>query len=297
MRVSRRNVALIQRDILTLGIDFYDPDTVLHIMDKDTRSLLLSFRSPTNSPNTKRKRHALDQNEPPDTEQKQSRPVVKTAPLDLIALADEWEKEGNAVDEDPLTDSVYQGHKRAERQEKQARNTDKERAMHEKSELERLLGDLRGPDWLRTLGISGITETQKRDLEPKRDFFTARVQGLLERFASWKEREKELRLERERRLRRAEVQTCDEVEDSGKKLHSSAVPVMKSSAGTTATQSQSAKASPDPPPMNSFFRKRHQRAAAIEKHRRGRNVRAFGQPLPDMEVDDFRLPQDLLEQR
>ncbi|KAL5612281.1 hypothetical protein BROUX41_000179 [Berkeleyomyces rouxiae] len=59
---------------------------------------------------------------------------------------------------------------------------------------------------------------------------------------------------------------------------------------------------PTPPPaavavkeMTSFFAKRHERDAAVHRHRRGgRNILAFGQPMPDMPVHDFELPEELL---
>ncbi|KAI9869879.1 MAG: hypothetical protein M1823_008919, partial [Watsoniomyces obsoletus] len=71
--------------------------------------------------------------------------------------------------EDPLSEEAYSKvHRKAERHEKQMKNGDKERAQHEKYQLERLLDDLRGPDWLKTLGISGIIETEKKRYEPKR---------------------------------------------------------------------------------------------------------------------------------
>ena len=56
---------------------------------------------------------------------------------------------------------------------------------------------------------------------------------------------------------------------------------------------------PAPPPVEqpfvSFFSKPHQRAAALEKHRRtGRTRFAFGHPVPDMEQRDFRLPGEFI---
>ncbi|KAG8527128.1 uncharacterized protein KY384_008557 [Bacidia gigantensis] len=92
---------------------------------------------------------------------------------------------------DPLDESIFiRVHAREERKEKQLRNIEKERAMHEKFQLERLLDGLRGHDWLRVMGISGITDGEKKAYEPKRDHLIAEVRALLEKFRLWKEEEK-----------------------------------------------------------------------------------------------------------
>lgn len=99
---------------------------------------------------------------------------------------------------DPLGEEAYlKIHAKAERHEKQMKNGDRERAQHEKYQLEKLLGDLRGPDWLKTLGITGITETEKKRYEPKRALFIRETQALIDKFKRWKEEEKRRRLEKE----------------------------------------------------------------------------------------------------
>ncbi|PGH16365.1 hypothetical protein AJ80_05215 [Polytolypa hystricis UAMH7299] len=111
---------------------------------------------------------------------------------------------------DPLGDDVYfKAHRRIERQEKQLRNIEKERAQHEKIQLERLLDELQGHDWLRVMGISGITDTEKKLYEPKRAYFIKEVSALVDKFRVWKEEEKRRRLAKEQML--AEE---DEEEDS-----------------------------------------------------------------------------------
>lgn len=102
--------------------------------------------------------------------------------------------------EDPLSDSVYlKAHQKAERHEKQMKNGDKERAQHEKYQLERLLEELRGPDWLKTLGISGITDTEKKRYEVKRALFIRETKALIDKFRRWKEEEKRRKSERQQR--------------------------------------------------------------------------------------------------
>lgn len=103
--------------------------------------------------------------------------------------------------EDPLADSVYlKAHQKAERHEKQMKNGDKERAQHEKYQLERLLEELQGPDWLKTLGISGITDTEKKRYEVKRALFIRETKALIDKFRRWKEEEKRRKLEKQQHL-------------------------------------------------------------------------------------------------
>ena len=115
---------------------------------------------------------------------------------------------------DPLTPDVYfKAHRRAERQEKQLRNIEKERAQHEKVQLERLLDGLKGHDWLRVMGVSGITDSEKKSFEPKRDWFVREVSGLIEKFRVWKEEEKRRKVEKEQSVA-ADEDDEDEAEDT-----------------------------------------------------------------------------------
>ena len=92
---------------------------------------------------------------------------------------------------DPLSDGFYiKAHRRAQRQEKSARNIEKEHAMHEKVQLETLLEGLKGHDWLKVMGISGITDSEKKLYEGKRKYFINEVEILIEKFMLWKEEEK-----------------------------------------------------------------------------------------------------------
>ena len=55
---------------------------------------------------------------------------------------------------------------------------------------------------------------------------------------------------------------------------------------------------PPPPevPITSFYDKRHLRDAALGKARHGRNVYAFGQPVPEMEATEFELPDEYVSE-
>ncbi|KAI0517138.1 hypothetical protein F5B22DRAFT_605012 [Xylaria bambusicola] len=254
--------------------------------------------------------------------------------------------------EDPLPDSHYApAHRRAERLEKSIRNTERGRAQHEKDQIIRLLGELQGHDWLRTMGVNGVTESRKKTFEPARDHFIKGCQAILDKFRLWSQEEKRRKLERERAL--AEETADEEDEDQQQSSESESesegdssgesgsmddvdmVDVEDASEGDLAPEGElpeysdvdaaarqlqneameraryAASSSPrrnrgEPPPaiidltpreFTSFFEKKHQRDAALNKGRRkGRTVLAWGQPIPDMSEDDFVLPDFCLDE-
>ncbi|KAI4222957.1 MAG: hypothetical protein L6R40_008541 [Gallowayella cf. fulva] len=236
------------------------------------------------------------------------------------------ERHSRHITEDPLTDQLYfKAHRRAERGEKQHRNREKESAQHEQSQLERILSGLEGPAWLKTMGITGITDSEKRNYEPKRIVFINRVSALLDKFRAWKEEEKRRKAERERSCT-ADVD--DEGEEESESDQSDSVAGLdgidernslkrrkgassrskdhrqKSSAATRigpsttsrAVRSQHVNLLPLPveKPFTSFYSKPYQREAALSGHRRGRLRFAFGQQIPELEQQDFNLPAGML---
>ena len=220
--------------------------------------------------------------------------------------------------DDPLTDEHFlKSHRRAERKEKQLRNIEKERAMHEKVQLDRLLDGLQGHDWLKVLGMTGITDGEAKKYEPKRDYFIAEVQALVDKFKQWKEQERKQRLDREAAAAvkegpeegesaegSVEPPSSDLNASAARQLQQETASAVKSS---TATKSSKGKepmpatprptvtfAAPSPEvPITSFYEKRHLRDAALGKSRHGRNVTAFGHPVPDVEEQEFELPDDI----
>lgn len=231
------------------------------------------------------------------------------------------EKNGRHSDQDPLSDDVfYKAHRRAERQEKQLRNIEKERAQHEKVQLERLLDGLKGHDWLRVMGITGITDTEKKSYEPKRDYFIQEVASLIEKFKMWKEEEKRRKLERDQALsaedildgsvadRTASVAGLSDGDPpdlndvdawAARQLHQEAVSATgrRRKRGPQRDQGPSANIEPLPPeqkPFLSFYSKAYLREAAIGKHRRGRSRTAFGCLIPEIPEKAFQLPPDFL---
>ncbi|KAI5864826.1 something about silencing, SAS, complex subunit 4-domain-containing protein [Durotheca rogersii] len=243
---------------------------------------------------------------------------------------------------DPLIDSYFEpSHKRAERLEKSIRNTEKGRAQHEKDQIIRLLNELQGHDWLRTMGVSGVTESRKKTFEPARDHFISGCQAILEKFRAWNQEEKRRKLQKERALAEeaeegeekgadsdyageessdgdeemAEAETegddahdgdsdsdgdpvdYGDVDPSARQLHAEALARARYAA------SGSKRSRGEPPPKSpeahvakeftSFFKKKHQRDAALSKgRRRGRTILAWGHPVPDPVEYDFDLPEE-----
>ncbi|KAF7521904.1 hypothetical protein PCG10_007848 [Penicillium crustosum] len=100
---------------------------------------------------------------------------------------------------DPLREETYfRAHRKFERQEKQLRNIERNRAQHEQQVLERLLDELRGHDWLRMMGLTGVHESEKKLYEPKRDILIQELVTLVNKFQAWKDEERRRKLEKEK---------------------------------------------------------------------------------------------------
>jgi hypothetical protein len=207
---------------------------------------------------------------------------------------------------DPLGDELYLVyHKRAERKEKQLRNIEKERAQHEKAHLERLLEGLQGPDWLRVLGVTGVTESEQKEWKSKRDYFIKEVSDLVDKFRRWKDAERRLRLKKERE-REAELDDDEDDDDdaesgaSSSDLDARAAYQLLQEAGQTPKQPRRRKAQhvlyeapPSPEqPFIGFYKDPHVRAQAMGEVRHGRHTTAFGVALPDPPEEEFELWPD-----
>lgn len=119
---------------------------------------------------------------------------------------------------DSLPDSYYEPiHKKESRNEKITRNAEKGRSQHEKEQVIRLLDGLRGPDWLKTMGVSGITESKKKQFEPARAHFIDKCEAVLDKFRKWAAEEKRLKLEKERAAKesRASQEAASSKADEG----------------------------------------------------------------------------------
>ncbi|KAJ4266201.1 hypothetical protein NW762_004182 [Fusarium torreyae] len=235
----------------------------------------------------------------------------------------------NKTVEDPLPDKLFQPiHRRAERLERSIRNTEKGRAQHEKDQIIRLLEGLQGHDWLRVMGVSGVTETKKKTFEPARNHFIKGCQAILAKFRNWVQEEKRRKMEKDKaRAEEKEEEDSssdDDEEESGddsgngessdsaspaKQLHEEAMARSKSSKGSKKRKPtphpaapkapRPVKAPPAPKPpeppreFKSFFSKKYERESALHRHRRtGRKVLAWGLPIPEIPQVDFDLPEE-----
>ncbi|OBT92745.2 hypothetical protein VE01_09147 [Pseudogymnoascus verrucosus] len=220
---------------------------------------------------------------------------------------------------DPLPDSYYDiPHRRGKRLEMSIRNSEKGRAQHEKDQVARLLEGLQGHDWLKVMGVSGITESKKKEFEPAREHFIKGCQGILDKFRSWKDEEKRRKLEKDKALAEAAQEGEDESEESdgdppdysdvdhaaAMQLHEEAIARSAPHTSTKRKAEKRAKVEFEELPMDrvekefkSFYKKPHLRQAALGKQRKsGRSVSAWGHPIPEVSEVDFDLPEELKEE-
>ncbi|KAJ4372519.1 hypothetical protein N0V83_004294 [Neocucurbitaria cava] len=197
---------------------FLHVDTPIYLVDEPTKSKTPAPVTP--EPSTKpvspsRLRKSKDSSPPRGASNPATSPTQSSTSFQVLDYATVAKGLRYADGEDPLADSVYfTQHRRAERKEKQLRNIEKERAMHEKVQLERLLDGLQGPDWLKVMGITGVTDGERKDWEPKRDYFVKEVEALVDKFRIWKEEEKRLRAEKEAALAARDEDEEEDGEDT-----------------------------------------------------------------------------------
>lgn len=212
---------------------------------------------------------------------------------------------------DPLSDAYFESiHRKPERLEKTIRNTDRGRAQHEKDQIIRLLEGLQGHDWLKVLGVSGITESKKKDYEPARDHYINGCEMILDKFRIWKDEEKRRKLEKEQAMAAEAEEEDDEGNDNdppdyGSDVDASAARQLHDEAVARSTPLHGRKRhrvelapeyETEQREFTSFFPKRHLRDAALSQGRRTtRSAVAWGHPVPDSPEKDFQLPEDMLD--
>lgn len=180
--------------------------------------------------------------------------------------------------------------------------------MHEKVQLERLLDGLQGPDWLKVMGITGVTDGERKDWEPKRDFFVKEVEALVDKFRVWKEEEKRLRAEKEAALAAQEESSEEEEVDDESDEDNIQDTIMVNGRAPPQHKTPVPRRPPRPHgfllpyippepavPFLSFYAKPHLRAAALGKHRHGRNATAFGLPIPEFGEREFEIPEEYVD--
>ncbi|KAL2831806.1 something about silencing, SAS, complex subunit 4-domain-containing protein [Aspergillus cavernicola] len=219
-------------------------------------------------------------------------------------------------EEDPLNDEVYfKAHRRHERQEKQIRNIERDRAQHEEQRLDRLLDELKSQDWLRIMGITGrsLTDQDKKLYEPKRDYFIQEISALLQKFKIWKEEEKRRKTDKSASFYSDAAESShakdkdikddeDQDQDQDDVDALAARQLLQEARSATAGKRPKSKPEPEipPPPLEpdkpftSFYAKPHLRDQAMSGTRKGRTRLAFGHPIPEMQEKEFDLPSDIL---
>ncbi|KAK7545641.1 something about silencing, SAS, complex subunit 4-domain-containing protein [Phyllosticta citricarpa] len=293
--------------------DFLDVDTPIQVIDEPLNENHTVPTSPRHPSPTAKRRSSLLNTLPTERRTLNGyRPVAQVnSGIQSVDFSTIVRHTPHHITNDPLGDDVFfKAHRRAERKEKQLRNIEKERAMHEKVQLERLLDGLLGHDWLKVMGVTGITDSEKKEYEPKRDYFIAEVQALVDKFRVWKEEEKRLRVEKEQ-AQQAKDDEEDDAEDeavpdssdedagAARQLQQEAI----SASGSSASKLKPPPApvyrwmfrEPSPEkPFTSFYSKPHLRAAALGQQRHGRSVTAFGHPIPELPEQEFSLPDDFI---
>ncbi|KAI5242166.1 hypothetical protein E4T42_07800 [Aureobasidium subglaciale] len=305
--------------------EFITTDTIIHISHEPYNPAQdPGFKSDSLASNARNRRHSSSPNKPPSSPTQKNK-YNGAQVIDFSSI----EKSVGHHPKDPLTDAFYfKSHRRAERKEKQLRNIEKERAMHEKAHLERLLEALQGHDWLRVMGIVSVADADAKKYEPKRKYFVDEVSALLLKFKTWKDEERRIRQEKEAAAmadddeEEEEEEEESESEPSSSDLDASAARQLQTEASGGASGGKDGKAgklksrtrasapvaepAPTPPapapiiyreptpdgPFVSFYSKPHLRAAALGNTRHGRTLTAFGVPIPEAEEQDFALPEE-----
>ncbi|KAF2460020.1 something about silencing, SAS, complex subunit 4-domain-containing protein, partial [Lineolata rhizophorae] len=183
--------------------------------------------------------------------------------------------------------------------------------MHEKVQLERLLDGLLGHDWLRVLGVTGVTDSEKKAYEPKRDYFIREVRALVDKFRVWKEEEKRMRGSGQKagkgapRYSKKGSKDTERDDDEEEEEAVDKQPPPSAERGDPRSSPPSHAAPPPPPPaarasrpepaapFTSFFKEPHRRDLAMGRTRHGsRTAYAFGHPVPDVPEKEFGLPDE-----
>lgn len=173
---------------------------------------------------------------------------------------------------DPLNEELYfRAHRRFERQEKQLRNIERDRAQHEKQTVERLLEELRSHDWLRVMGLTGVHESEKKLYEPKRQILIQELVALVNKFQVWKDEERRRKLAKDRPL-----QTADPESRPSRKRSRPAEDVDMESSPLRGTPT------PDPNDVDAWAaRQLHQEARSASAAKGGKSISEKSKPVSE----------------
>ncbi|KAI4101406.1 MAG: hypothetical protein LQ339_005055 [Xanthoria mediterranea] len=297
--------------------EFLTRETRIYIVDEPSAPIAPTTLPPLALKHGTHEKVVNGNAQPNDGPESHHSPLNDAERLDFSSL----ERHSRHIMEDPLTDQLYfKAHRRAERGEKQHRNREKESAQHEQSQLERILEELKGQAWLKIMGITSITDSERKSYEPKRTIFIQRVTTLLDKFKAWKEEERRRKAERERSCT-VDDEDVDEDDDSDRSDSPAELGSIDEGIDVAGTHDANARAKrlkqrkstnqstiprgarskhvsflpiPVEKPFTSFFSKPYQRESALSGHRRGRQRFAFGQQIPELQQQDFSLSADWL---
>ncbi|CAG8908901.1 unnamed protein product [Penicillium egyptiacum] len=194
---------------------------------------------------------------------------------------------------DPLSEETYfRAHRKFERQEKQLRNIERNRAQHEQQVLERLLDELRGHDWLRMMGLTGVHESDKKLYEPKRDILIQELVTLVNKFQAWKDEERRRKLEKEKAHLVPGTEAAPNVpsrQDSRKRSRPAEDVDSSPAPGTDSHSTPDVDADPDLDPSDVdalAARQLHQeaRSASAAKPRKTAARKSISRPVPNTNI-------------
>ncbi|KAJ5114496.1 hypothetical protein NUU61_000255 [Penicillium alfredii] len=179
-------------------------------------------------------------------------------------------------------ETYFRSHRKFERQEKQLRNIERDRAQHEKQQVDRLLDELRGHDWLRVMGLTGVHDSEKKLYEPKRDLLIQELEALVNKFQVWKDEERRRKLAKDKPLPGPDTETESHA-PSRKRSRPAEEPEMESSPAP-GTDSQS---TPDPNDVDAWAaRQLHQEARSASVAKRRKSTSSSRKPKTDRDGDD-----------
>ena len=231
-------------------------------------------------------------------------------------------------------DRYLKPHQGKVREEKRQRNLERERVVFQKAQYEKKLTNLKSEEWMKIFGLAGLVasgiDIDRKALEKRRAAMIKDLEAMLMRYNTCKEEERRRRVARGGRASGSPVNSMD-VETRKSSTEDYEVPLDdeddeddkggKVNAGnsgravgdeadhqpnTLKKRRQKPKQSKpkmepaavpehEPKHFTSFYKNPHDRKAAVSGWRRaGRNLSAFGQPLPEPESQEFRLPDEIL---
>ncbi|KAK9458394.1 something about silencing, SAS, complex subunit 4-domain-containing protein [Dipodascopsis uninucleata] len=201
---------------------------------------------------------------------------------------------------DPLPDEYFISlHKKGEREEKHLQNIERDRVMYEKLRLERQLDLLNGPEWTKAvMNMTPVRDTRsENELKAKREKLIFEIGQILQKFDSWKEREKQMKeridgLSLSNGLAHSMVDKLSRA--SGGKRKVPASKLKQDSKRTTISERAVRHQVKDTYPNDKSSRIMEKKGFGNKKRSASK---AFGYPLPTITSRQFEIPEDWIKNR